>query len=95
MSDVRAADSEPQITVKLVQEANAAVEDGLRATFRAAIAQAGANPAAIAAVASRSIGAGALVTPEAERGGWSRYRVAMRVQGLPVTIATVELTLLA
>lgn len=91
-NNFRAAGKTPQVNVKLVQERDAQVERGLHGAFRAAV-NVSDRPATIAAMVSRSLGAGAMVTPEAERGDWSRYRVAMRVQGLPVTIATVEVTL--
>ena len=87
--------SEPiEVVVKLAQAAQPQVEAGLRAAFVASAALA-AEPKQIAAAVAHRIGRGAIVTAEAERRGWSRYRVAIRVQGMPVTIATVELTLSA
>lgn len=79
----------PPIAVRLVQGANPAVEQGLRDAFAAAASQ--EEPRQIAAHAARLLGRGCLVTVEAERLPWSRYRVAVRVQGQPITIATVEI----
>lgn len=84
-----------EIAVKLVQGDNPTVEQGLRSAFEAAIAS-DSQPTAIATHAAQMLGSGCLVTLEADRGDWSRYRVAIRGhllgQGPPVTIATVELT---
>lgn len=86
---------EPQIAVRLVQADNPTVEQGLRSAFAAGAAASDA-PEQIAEQAARLLGPGCLVSVEAERDGWSRYRVAVRGyllgQGAPVTIATVELT---
>ena len=90
MTDLGAA---PQIAVKLVQAADDTVEQGLVTAFRAALQTGPRDPAHIAALVARDVGRGAVVTPEAERGPWTRYRVGMRVLGMPVTIATVEVTL--
>lgn len=87
--------AQTEITVKLVQGDNPTVEQGLRSAFEAAVA-ASDQPATIATHAAQTLGSGCLVTLEAERGDWSRYRVAIRGhllgQGPPVTIATVELS---
>ncbi len=81
------------VTVKLVQQPDAEVEQGIRDAFEAASAAVPSGSTQhIAERAAAALGRGVLVSPEAERGTWSRYRVAMRVQGMPVTIATVEVT---
>lgn len=83
------------IGVKLVQADNPAVEQGLRSAFEASLA-ASAEPERIAVRAAQLLGQGCMVTVEAERGGWSRYRVAVRGQllgqGAPITIASVEIS---
>lgn len=95
MQPESAARAVPQIAVKLVQDDHPAVEQGLRDAFAASLA-ASHEPQAIAAQATRLLGNGCIVTVEAERAGWSRYRVAVRGfllgQGAPVTIATIEVT---
>jgi len=72
-----------------------AVEQGLRDAFAASLA-ASRDPQVVAAQTAGLLGRGCIVTVEAERAGWSRYRVAVRGfllgQGAPVTIATVEVT---
>lgn len=80
-----------KVTVKLVQGSQPALEDSLHTLFVTAASQT-RKPHERAAAAARLLGRGGSVTVEAERGAWSRYRVAVRVQGVPVTIATVELT---
>jgi hypothetical protein len=86
----------PEIVVKLVQQDNPTVEQGLRDAFATGIA-ASDEPQQIAEQAGRLLGSGCMVAVEAERGAWSRYRVSVRGyllgQGAPVPIATVELTL--
>lgn len=81
-----------RIVVKLTQEDNPAIERGLEDAFRAALLESG-NSKRITTTAGHLIGGGCIVALEAERGAWSRYRVGFRVQGKPVTIATVEVTL--
>lgn len=83
---------EPQVAVTLAQAADDTVEQGLITAFRAALATGQRDSAQIAALVARDVGRGAVVTPEAERGAWTRYRVGVRVLGMPVTIATVEVT---
>ena len=80
------------IVVKLVQGSQPALETSLEQVFVAAVREAPGVPQAVAVVAAHSIGRGATVAVEAEKGGWTRYRVAIRVQGMPVTIGTVEVT---
>ncbi len=80
-----------QIVVKLVQGSQPDLEASLHTLFRSAASQT-PEPRERAATAAQLMGGGGSVTLEAERGTWSRYRVAVRVQGVPVTIATVELT---
>jgi len=81
------------VLVKLVQQPDADVEQGIHDAFTAACAAVpGGSTQQIAERAARALGRGVLVSPEAERGAWSRYRIAIRVQGMPVTIATVEVT---
>lgn len=91
----RPTSAAPQITIKLVQQDHPGVEQGLRDAFGAGLA-ASREPQAIATHAAGLLGRGCIVTVEAERVGWSRYRVAVRGylvgQGAPVTIATVEVT---
>lgn len=90
-----AAGAVPQIAIKLVQDDRPVVEQGLRDAFAASLA-ASTDSQAVAAHAARLLGNGCIVTVEAERAGWSRYRVAVRGyllgQGAPVTIATIEVT---
>ena len=85
------ADASSKITVKLVQGSQPSLEASLHTLFAAAADQT-PDPRQLAVTAARLMGRGGSVTLEAERGAWSRYRVAVRVQGMPVTIATVELT---
>ena len=80
-----------EIMVKLVQGSQPSLEASLHTLFAAAAEQT-PDPRELALTAARLMGRGGSVTLEAERGAWSRYRVAVRVQGVPVTIATVELT---
>ena len=95
MQPESAARAVPQIAVKLVQDDHPAVEQGLRDAFAASLA-ASRDPQVVAAQTAGLLGRGCIVTVEAERAGWSRYRVAVRGfllgQGAPVTIATVEVT---
>lgn len=85
--------AEPQIAVTMTQGPHPAIEQNLRAVFANAVAIVPANePALIAAEAKLHLDRGCSVALEAERGSWSRYRIAVRVQGMPVTIATVEVT---
>ncbi|MBV9790735.1 MAG: hypothetical protein JOZ51_21255 [Chloroflexi bacterium] len=85
--------ADPQIAVTMTQGPHPAIEQNLRNVFAAAIAIAPSDePSLIASEANRHLERGCFATLEAERGPWSRYRVAMRVQGMPVTIATVEVT---
>lgn len=85
-------DGTPRIDIKLVQGANPAVEAGLRQAFAAAALH--DDPQRIADNAAQLLGRDCLVVVEAERDGWSRYRVAIRGYAVgerqPVTIATVE-----
>ena len=80
-----------RIAINLVQGSQPKLEEDLRGVFATAAA-AESRPIAVAAAAARAIGQGTLVTVEAEKGPWTRYRVAIRVQGMPVTIGTVEVT---
>lgn len=81
------------VKVKLVQQPDADVEQGVREAFEVACAAVPSGSTQhMAERAAAALGRGVLVSPEAERGSWSRYRVAIRVQGMPVTIATVEVT---
>jgi hypothetical protein len=77
----------------MTQGSHPAIEQNLRNVFAAAVAiLPAAEPALIAAEANRQLERGCSAALEAERGSWSRYRVSVRVQGMPVTIATVEVT---
>ncbi len=80
-----------EIAVKLVQGSQPSLEASLHALFATAVDET-PDPRQLPVTAARLMGKGGSVTLEAERGAWSRYRVAVRVQGVPVTIATVELT---
>ena len=84
------ADAPVKIVVKLVQGSQPDLEASLHTLFVTAASQT-REPRERAAVVAQLMGRGGSVTVEAERGAWSRYRVAVRVQGVPVTIATVEL----
>ncbi|HEX6288994.1 MAG TPA: hypothetical protein VFZ66_07375 [Herpetosiphonaceae bacterium] len=87
-------DSAPQLVITMAHGPHPEIEHNLRSVFGAITAAApSAAPEQIAAQASDLLGRGTSATLEAERGPWSRYRIAVRVQGMPVTIATVELTL--
>ncbi len=82
-----------QVQVKLVQGSQPELEASLRDVFLVAMRHSALDqPQAIAAAAAQQLGRGRLVTLEAQRGLWSRYRIAVRVQGMPITIASVELT---
>lgn len=85
--------TDPQIAVTMTQGPHPAIEQNLRNVFAAAVAIAPSNePTLIVSEANRHLERGCSAALEAERGSWSRYRVAVRVQGVPVTIATVEVT---
>ncbi|HEY0602216.1 MAG TPA: hypothetical protein VGD58_04850 [Herpetosiphonaceae bacterium] len=84
---------EPQIAVTMTQGPHPAIEQNLRNVFVAAVAIVPSNePSLIVSEANRQLERGCTAALEAERGPWSRYRVSVRVQGMPVTIATVEVT---
>lgn len=90
--DLHAQSTAPTaITVKLVQGSQPSLEASLHELFTSVAVRA-QEPRERAVIAAQLMGRGGSVTLEAERGLWSRYRVAVRVQGVPVTIATVELT---
>lgn len=66
------------------------IEQSLQQAFEDALAYDSAiAPQAIGAQAGRRL-RGCWIVFEAERGGWSRYRVLVRVRSENVTIATVE-----
>lgn len=83
----------PQIMVKLTSDHDPNVERGLHDAFSAAMLSGATMPAQIASLVAQVMGTGCIVTPEAEQEAWSRYRVAVRVQGMPITIASVEVTM--
>jgi hypothetical protein len=83
-----------RLDVQLAESSDVQIEQSLRRTFLVALTEAAsAEPEQIAACADWLLGVGCTVVLEAQKHAWSRYRVVVRVQGLPVTIATIELTL--
>jgi hypothetical protein len=78
----------------MTQGPHPSIEQHLRSVFTSAVvAVPTTEPALIATQANEQLGRGCSATLEAERGAWSRYRIVVRIQGMPVTIATVEITL--
>jgi hypothetical protein len=88
------ANTTPQIAITMTQGPQPSIEQHLHSVFASAVATLPvADPVLIVAHANDLLGRGCSAALEAERGAWSRYRIAVRVQGMPVTIATVELML--
>lgn len=84
---------DPQIVVTMTQGPQPAIEQNLRSVFANAVAIVPSHePSLILSEANLQLERGCSAALEAERGPWSRYRVSVRVQGMPVTIATVEVT---
>ncbi len=82
------------MTITMAHGPNPAIEQNLRSVFATVVASASVTePKSIAALVNGTLGRGFSATLEAERRSWSRYRISVRVQGVPITIATVEVML--